>query len=194
MHPIYRFECITVYNFINIDYSFCIVSYPTITATACLNIQQRTVDDGFKVIATTESILSNASHALGDGDGGEAAATIESTPSYPIVLTFIIIGKNKFRITTQIASKIMHAINRFECITVYNFINIDYSFCIVSLNIQLRIVNDGFKVVAILESILSNARHALGDGDGGEVIATTESTASNARHALGDNGGGATLN
>ena len=42
------------------------------------------------------------------------------------------------------------------------------------------------EAAAIIESIASNARHALGDGDGGEAAATTEGIISNARHALGD--------
>ena len=42
------------------------------------------------------------------------------------------------------------------------------------------------EAAAFIESIVSYARHALGDGDGGEAAATRESIVSNARHALGD--------
>ena len=41
------------------------------------------------------------------------------------------------------------------------------------------------EAAAIIESIVSNARHALGDGDGGEAVAIIESMVSNARHAIG---------
>ena len=39
---------------------------------------------------------------------------------------------------------------------------------------------------AIFESTISNARYAVGDGDGGERGATTESLISNARYAIRD--------
>ena len=53
---------------------------------------------------------------------------------------------------------------------------------------------DAGETTATIESIVSNARHALGYVDGGEATVVTESIVSNARHSLGDNGGRATLN
>ena len=41
-----------------------------------------------------------------------------------------------------------------------------------------------------MERIISNARHAVGDGDGGKARATRERIPSNARHAVGDGDGG----
>ena len=48
---------------------------------------------------------------------------------------------------------------------------------------------NALEVATTFESIVLNARHALGDGDGGEAGAISESIASNARHALGNGDG-----
>ena len=42
----------------------------------------------------------------------------------------------------------------------------------------------------ISECIISNARHAIGDGDRGKAGAATERIISNARHTIGDGDGG----
>ena len=44
---------------------------------------------------------------------------------------------------------------------------------------------DGFEATAIIESLVSNACHTLGDGDGGQAAAIPESPFSNACHAIG---------
>ena len=41
-----------------------------------------------------------------------------------------------------------------------------------------------------MESPISNARYAVGDGDGGEGVALKESTTSNTRYAVRDSDGG----
>ena len=46
----------------------------------------------------------------------------------------------------------------------------------------------GGKAGAILESTVSNGSHGIGDGHGSKANASTESTVSNARHRIGDNG------
>ena len=42
----------------------------------------------------------------------------------------------------------------------------------------------------IKERRISNARHAIGDGDGGKAIAAIERRISNARHTIGNGDGG----
>ena len=42
----------------------------------------------------------------------------------------------------------------------------------------------------ILERIISNARHTIGNGDGGQARAFIESLTSNGRHAVADGDGG----
>ena len=46
------------------------------------------------------------------------------------------------------------------------------------------------EAAAIIESLIPNPCHALGDVNGSEAAAIIESTVSNARHALGDGDGG----
>lgn len=58
--------------------------------------------------------------------------------------------------------------------------------------IQAREIDYFAQAAAILESIVPNARHALGYGDGDEAAATIESRACNARYTLGDDCRGAT--
>ena len=91
--------------------------------------------DGGEAAATIESTVSNARHALGDSDAGEACAVIE-----------------------RIASNGCHPLGD----------------------------GDTGEACAVRERIVSNGCHALGDGDAGEACAFIERIVSNGCHALGD--------
>lgn len=49
---------------------------------------------------------------------------------------------------------------------------------------------DGCQAAAIIESIIADARHAVGEGDGGQAAAARDSILADARHAVGDGNGG----
>ena len=147
--------------------------------------------DGGEAAATRESTASNARHALGDGDGGEAAAIRESSDSNARHALGDGDGGEAAATPESSASNARHALgdnggsaalNQGIAVGFYDGIAVTTRI----IDLVSLCNNDGGEAAATIESTLSNARHAPGDGDGGEAAATIESTVSNTRHALRD--------
>ena len=113
--------------------------------TAFPYIQAREIDYFAQAAATLESIVINARHTLGNGDGGEAAAILES------------IGAN-----ANCPFFYFYARVRGHCSFIF-IKNLAYIYYPIGLIVI---------PCCAIESRVSNTRHALGNGDGGEAAAT----------------------
>ena len=112
-----------------------------------------------------ECPITNACHAVGNGDGGEAGATLEYFPTNGCHAVGNVDGGEAGAIIECTITNVCHAVGN----------------------------GDGGQAGAIIESIITNACHAVGNGDGGEAGATIESPISNknniARYTIINNGG-----
>ena len=122
--------------------------------------------------AAGEGPAADAGHAVRDGDGGQAGATRESTAAD----AGHAVGDNSVLATCY--QSVCLCFN--NCITVVAWI---------ILSVSCFYFNGG-QAAALIEGIVSDAGHAVWDGDGGQARAVREGRAADAGHAVWDGDGG----
>ena len=148
-----------------------------------------------------ESREFNARHALGDGDGGEAAATIKNSVSNTRQLRILrdvdsgeavavmesIVSNTRHTLGEGDGGEVAATIESIVSNTCHTPSNGYFSEFTVMECIKGIVGYRGYITIyrqlacAIMESTFSNTRHALGDGDSGEAAAIIESRVSNTR-------------